>query len=120
MKLKRFDVPFVKILLSCWEDDDPEHFDLYDWTDIQIQSLLMIKLFKIKEYKETWNQASGVQVRGGLLGYKVQGTFVFQSTAVSKCCLKNQNQSTAAYWRLFKVLRREQGLKCNINEGIIM
>lgn len=71
---------------------------------------------KIKENKETWNQASGVQVRGGLLGYKVQGTSVFQSTAVSKCCLKikvkvllleYQSQSTAAYWRSFKVLRRE-------------
>jgi hypothetical protein len=67
---KRFDVPIIKIQLSYWYEDDQKHFDLQGWKDIQIQSLLLIMLLKIKEYKETWNQASGVQVRGGLLGYK--------------------------------------------------
>ena len=40
----------------------------------------MIKKLKIKESKETWNQASGIQVRGGLLGYEVK-VLLCQSTA---------------------------------------
>ena len=31
-------------------------------------------MLKIKDNKETWNQASRVQVRGGLLGYEDQST----------------------------------------------
>ena len=67
---KIFDVPIINILLSCWRDDDQEHFDIQDWKKIKIQSSWIIKILKIQESKETWNQASGIQVRGGLLGYE--------------------------------------------------
>ena len=43
---------------------------------------------KINEYKETWNQASRVQVRGGLLGYKDQSTALCQSTAKVNILIK--------------------------------
>lgn len=68
----------------------------------------MINISKIKESKETWNQASGVQVRGGLLGYEDQSTIgkikvlLCQSTAQSQRAV--QSQSTASDWRLCKVL----------------
>ena len=53
------------------QDVDEEYFDTWQIEDKEIkkQSFWMIKDLKIKDNKETWNQASGVQVRGGLLGY---------------------------------------------------
>ena len=38
------------------------------------QPFLEDKVLKLKTYKGTWNQASRIQVRGGLLGYKSQST----------------------------------------------
>jgi hypothetical protein len=61
----------------------------------------MIKILKIKESKETLNQASGVQVRVGLLGYEdlsIAGkikVLLCQSTAQSQHAV--QGQSTASY-----------------------
>ena len=69
--LSKFCWVAVKILSEAGKE---EHFDIQDRKEIKIQSFLMIKILKIKENKETWNQASVVQVRGGLLGYEDQST----------------------------------------------
>ena len=117
--LKVFDVHFVKMLLSCWEDDDQEHFDIQDWKELKIQSSWMIKKLKIKERKETWNQASGVQVRGGLLRYEVK-VLLCQSTAKLSTCWSRSKycyllkiiQSTSKNKDLSAILFK--GLLCNI------
>ena len=44
-------------------------------------------MLKLKITKETWNQASRIQVRGGLLGYEDQSTSEVQSTACVKVLL---------------------------------
>ena len=51
----------------------------------------MIEDLKIINNKETWNQASRVQVRGGLLGYEISKCFWMSKY----CCMKNKSQSTA-------------------------
>ena len=70
----------------------------------------MIKMLKIKDNKETWNQASRIQVRGGLLGYEDQSTSGRSKYCYVKVLLNSQSavqgQSTARDWRLFKVLLR--------------
>jgi hypothetical protein len=75
----------------------------------------MIMILKIKESKETWNQASGVQVRGGLLGYKDQSTAICQSTANVNILIKVKvllhNEDHSEYFEENKDL---QGLKWNI------
>jgi hypothetical protein len=60
-------------------------------------------VLKLKKYKGTWNQASRIQVRGGLLGYKVKVLLEYQSTAGS--------QSTA---NQVKVLLLVEGLLCKL------
>ena len=70
------------------QDADEEYFDTWQIEDKEIkkQSFWMIKDLKIKDNKETWNQASGVQVRGGLLGYKRSRYFCMSKY----CCMKNK------------------------------
>ena len=75
---------------------------------------------KIKDNKETWNQASGVQVRGGLLGYKDQSTALCQSTAKVNILIKVKVllhiEDYSKYFEEYKdwsaILNK--GLLCNI------
>ena len=43
-------------------------------------------MLKLKITKETWNQASRIEVRGGLLGYEDQSTSEVKVLLVSKYC----------------------------------
>ena len=60
--------------------DEDWRYCLHWWWQINNESglkkqpFLEDKVLKLKTYKETWNQASRIQVRGGLLGYKSQST----------------------------------------------